>query len=64
MTDKPFLTTERFELWLPRTADMSAMEIVLAPLTGRFLGARAGSTTMLHASCAMPAAGISAATGR
>jgi len=42
VTDKPFLTTERLELWQPREADMLAMhEVVLDPRTGRFLGPRA-----------------------
>ncbi|MGZ3250573.1 MAG: GNAT family N-acetyltransferase [Croceibacterium sp.] len=42
MTVKPFLTTERLELWQPREADMLAMhEVVLDPRTGRFLGPRA-----------------------
>ena len=39
MSDKPFLTTERLELWQPRASDLQAMhEIVTHPSTGRFLG--------------------------
>ena len=42
MTSKPFLTTERLELWQPHAADMRAMHaIVTHPATGRFLGANA-----------------------
>jgi RimJ/RimL family protein N-acetyltransferase len=42
VTDQPFLTTERLELWLPRSPDMRAMhDVVLDPETGRFLGPRA-----------------------
>jgi RimJ/RimL family protein N-acetyltransferase len=42
VNDKPFLTTERLELWMPRTEDMRAMhEVVLDPQTSRFLGPRA-----------------------
>ena len=45
MSDKPFLTTERLDLWLPRASDLQAMhEIVTHPLTGRFLG----SSRSLH----------------
>jgi len=40
VTGKPFLTTERLELWQPRPGDLQAMyEIVTHPATGRFLGA-------------------------
>lgn len=39
MTGKPFLTTERLELWQPRAADLAAMHAVVShPATGRFLG--------------------------
>lgn len=39
MTGKPFLTTERLELWQPRAGDLQAMyEVVTHPSTGRFLG--------------------------
>jgi RimJ/RimL family protein N-acetyltransferase len=42
MTDRPFLTTERLELWCPRAADLRAMHaIVTHPATGRFLGSSA-----------------------
>ena len=42
MTEGPFLTTERLELWRPSVADMRAMhEVVLAPETARYLGPRA-----------------------
>ncbi|HSQ95906.1 MAG TPA: GNAT family N-acetyltransferase [Croceibacterium sp.] len=42
MTGKPFLTTDRLELWQPHEADMLAMhEVVRDPRTNRFLGPRA-----------------------
>jgi RimJ/RimL family protein N-acetyltransferase len=42
MSDRPFLTTERLELWHPRAADLKAMHaIVTHPTTGRFLGSSA-----------------------
>jgi RimJ/RimL family protein N-acetyltransferase len=42
VNDKPFLTTERLELWQPRAADLKAMHaIVTHPATGRFLGSSA-----------------------
>ena len=42
MSDRPFLTTERLELWQPRAADLKAMHaIVTHPSTGRFLGSSA-----------------------
>jgi RimJ/RimL family protein N-acetyltransferase len=42
VTGRPFLTTERLELWQPRAGDMRAMhEVVTHPSTGRFLGPRA-----------------------
>ena len=42
MTAKPFLTTERLGLWLPRASDREPMHaIVNHPATGRFLGANA-----------------------
>jgi RimJ/RimL family protein N-acetyltransferase len=37
--DKPFLVTERLELWLPRAEDLRATyEVVTHPATGRYLG--------------------------
>jgi RimJ/RimL family protein N-acetyltransferase len=40
VTGKPFLTTERLELWQPRPGDLQAMyEVVTHPATARFLGA-------------------------
>jgi len=42
VTGKPFLTTERLDLWLPRPSDLHAMHaIVTHPSTGRFLGSNA-----------------------
>lgn len=42
MIDRPFLTTERLELWRPQTGDLKAMHaIVTDPQTGRFLGSSA-----------------------
>ncbi|MBO0750267.1 MAG: GNAT family N-acetyltransferase [Porphyrobacter sp.] len=42
MSDRPFLTTERLELWQPRASDLKAMHaIVTHPATGRFLGTSA-----------------------
>jgi RimJ/RimL family protein N-acetyltransferase len=42
MSGRPFLTTERLELWQPRAADLKAMHaIVTHPSTGRFLGSSA-----------------------
>jgi RimJ/RimL family protein N-acetyltransferase len=42
VNDKPFLTTERLDLWVPRLPDLRAMhDVVLDPQTGRFLGPRA-----------------------
>ena len=42
MTGRPFLTTERLELWRPRAGDLKAMHaIVTHPQTGRFLGSSA-----------------------
>jgi RimJ/RimL family protein N-acetyltransferase len=39
VTDRPFLTTERLELWQPRAGDLArSREIVSQPSTGRFLG--------------------------
>ena len=39
MTGKPFLTTERLELWQPRASDLKAMHAVVThPSTRRFLG--------------------------
>ena len=39
MTGKPFLTTERLELWQPRAGDLMAMHgVVTHPATGRYLG--------------------------
>ena len=39
MTARPFLTTERLELWHPRAGDLEAMHAVVThPATGRFLG--------------------------
>jgi RimJ/RimL family protein N-acetyltransferase len=38
VTDRPFLVTERLELWQPRPADLEPMfEIVSHPATGRYL---------------------------
>ena len=45
MTDRPFLTTERLELWQPRASDLKAMHTVVTHAsTGRFLG----PTSTLH----------------
>ena len=42
MNDKPFLTTERLELWQPRADDLQAMyDVVTHPETGRYLGTQA-----------------------
>jgi RimJ/RimL family protein N-acetyltransferase len=42
MTERPFLTTERLDLWRPRAGDLRAMHaIVTHPATGRFLGSSA-----------------------
>ncbi len=42
--DKPFLQTERLELWLPTRADIAAMiEIVSDPHTGKYLGPAGGA---------------------
>jgi RimJ/RimL family protein N-acetyltransferase len=42
VTGKPFLTTERLELWQPRAGDLHAMHaIVTHPSTGRHLGPQA-----------------------
>ena len=39
MTDKPFLTTERLDLWQPRAGDLKAIHAVMThSSTGRFLG--------------------------
>jgi RimJ/RimL family protein N-acetyltransferase len=41
VTGKPFLTTERLELWQPRAGDLHGMfEVVSHPSTARFLGAQ------------------------
>ena len=45
MSDKPFLFTERLELWQPRPGDLHEMfDVVSHPSTGRFLGPQ----TQLH----------------
>jgi RimJ/RimL family protein N-acetyltransferase len=45
VTDRPFLTTPRLELWQPRASDLGAMHAVVThPSTGRFLG----PTSALH----------------
>jgi RimJ/RimL family protein N-acetyltransferase len=45
VSDKPFLVTERLELWQPRPGDLHEMfEVVSHPSTGRFLGPQ----TQLH----------------
>jgi RimJ/RimL family protein N-acetyltransferase len=42
VSDKPFLVTERLELWQPRPSDLHEMfEIISHPSTGRFLGPQA-----------------------
>jgi len=42
VSGRPFLTTERLELWQPRQNDLHAMHaIVTHPTTGRFLGPNA-----------------------
>jgi len=42
VTGKPFLTTERLDLWLPRPSDLHAMHAIVTHLsTGRFLGPNA-----------------------
>jgi RimJ/RimL family protein N-acetyltransferase len=39
MTGRPFLTTERLELWQPRASDLEAIHAVVThPSTSRFLG--------------------------
>jgi RimJ/RimL family protein N-acetyltransferase len=48
MTDRPFLTTERLDLWQPRASDLEPIHAVVThPATGRFLGP--GSTLHEHA---------------
>jgi len=45
VSDRPFLTTERLELWQPRASDLKAMHTVVTHAsTGRFLG----PTSTLH----------------
>lgn len=42
MIDRPFLTTERLELWWPQSGDLKAMHAIVShPQTGRFLGSSA-----------------------
>jgi len=42
VTDRPFLSTERLELWLPRASDLAEMHAVVThPTTARHLGSQA-----------------------
>lgn len=42
MTGRPFLATERLELWLPRSSDLEAIHAVVThPSTSRYLGNQA-----------------------